>query len=56
MKLFQRFYRARNSRAEGLGLGLYLSRQFVQMHGGRIWVESVEGVGSTFALALPLRQ
>ena len=56
VKLFQRFYRARNSRAEGLGLGLYLSRQFVQMHGGRIWVDSVEGVGSTFALALPLRQ
>ncbi|NTW98162.1 MAG: GAF domain-containing protein, partial [Oscillochloris sp.] len=36
-KLFQRFYRARNQRAEGLGLGLYLSRQFVQMHRGVIW-------------------
>jgi two-component system phosphate regulon sensor histidine kinase PhoR len=55
-RLFQRFYRARSSRAEGLGLGLYLSRQFVQMHGGRIWVESAEGLGSTFLLALPLRQ
>lgn len=53
-KLFQRFYRARSGRAEGLGLGLYLSRQFVQMHGGRIWVESIEGAGSTFAFALPL--
>jgi two-component system phosphate regulon sensor histidine kinase PhoR len=55
-KLFQRYYRARSSRAEGLGLGLYLSRQFVQMHGGRIWVESSEGAGSTFAFNLPLEQ
>lgn len=55
-KLFQRFYRARNSRAEGLGLGLYLSRQFVQMHGGRIWVESVEDAGSSFCFTLPLTQ
>jgi two-component system, OmpR family, phosphate regulon sensor histidine kinase PhoR len=53
-RLFQRYYRARNSRAEGLGLGLYLSRQFVQMHGGQIWVESDEGAGSTFAFTLPL--
>jgi two-component system phosphate regulon sensor histidine kinase PhoR len=55
-KLFQRYYRVRSSRAEGLGLGLYLSRQFVQMHGGRIWVESAEGAGSTFAFILPLEQ
>ncbi|NNJ12249.1 GAF domain-containing protein [Chloroflexales bacterium ZM16-3] len=53
-KLFQRFYRARSHRAEGLGLGLYLSRQFVQMHHGAIWVESVEGSGSTFSFALPM--
>ncbi len=55
-RLFQRYYRARNSRAEGLGLGLYLSRQFVQMHGGRIWVESVENAGSSFVFTLPLQQ
>ncbi len=55
-RLFQRYYRARNSRAEGLGLGLYLSRQFVQMHGGRIWVESVEDAGSSFVFTLPLQQ
>src|SRR5690606_37356697 len=48
-KLFHRYYRVRSSRAEGLGLGLCLSRQFVLMHGGRIWVESAEGAGSTFA-------
>jgi two-component system phosphate regulon sensor histidine kinase PhoR len=53
-KLFQRFYRARSHRAEGLGLGLYLSRQFVQMHRGLIWVESVEGAGSTFSFSLPI--
>jgi two-component system phosphate regulon sensor histidine kinase PhoR len=55
-RLFQRYYRGRNSRAEGLGLGLYLSRQFVQMHGGRIWVESVEDAGSSFVFTLPLQQ
>jgi two-component system, OmpR family, phosphate regulon sensor histidine kinase PhoR len=53
--LFRRFFRARSYRAEGLGLGLYLSRQFIEMHGGRIWVESVVGVGSTFSFVLPLR-
>lgn len=53
-RLFQRYYRVRSSRTEGLGLGLYLSRQFVQMHGGRIWVESNEDIGSTFAFVLPL--
>lgn len=53
-RLFQRYYRARSRRAEGLGLGLYLSHQFVAMHGGRIWVESGDGSGSTFAFALPI--
>jgi two-component system, OmpR family, phosphate regulon sensor histidine kinase PhoR len=54
VKLFQRFYRARSHRAEGLGLGLYLSRQFVQMHRGVIWLDSIEGAGSTFSFALPM--
>ena len=53
-RLFQRFYRARSYRAEGLGLGLYLSRQFVWLHGGQIWFESSEGDGSTFSFVLPL--
>jgi two-component system phosphate regulon sensor histidine kinase PhoR len=53
-RLFQRFYRARRHRAEGLGLGLYLSRHFVLMHGGTIDVESSEGQGSTFWFTLPL--
>ncbi len=54
-RLFERYYRAGNRRkAEGLGLGLYLSRHFVQMHGGRIWIESSEGQGSTFYFTLPM--
>jgi signal transduction histidine kinase len=44
------------ARAEGTGLGLPLSRKFVELHGGRLWAESEVGVGSTFTVRLPLRR
>ena len=54
--LFQRFYRAStlDRSISGFGIGLYLTKELVQGHGGRIWVETTKGVGSTFFVALPL--
>ncbi len=53
-RLFQRYYRTEAGREQrGLGLGLYITRQLVEAHGGRIWVESRLGEGSTFAFSLP---
>jgi signal transduction histidine kinase len=55
-KIFQRFYQVEahlTRRHGGLGLGLSIARDMVEMHGGKIWVESVEARGSRFTIQLP---
>ncbi len=55
-KIFERFYRVDTSdgcQVYGHGLGLYIARRFVELQGGRIWVQSKQGIGSCFSFTLP---
>lgn len=52
--LFDRFWQAKQTRRLGTGLGLSIAKAIVEAHGGRVWVESQLGAGSTFAFTLPL--
>jgi len=57
--VFERFYRARRQRdeeVEGTGLGLAIAHGIVELHGGRIWAQSVEPHGTRLCVGLPLRQ
>lgn len=56
-QLFRRFFRAENAEAlgvSGLGISLFTAREILELHGGRIEVDSAEGRGSTFRICLPL--
>jgi signal transduction histidine kinase len=57
-KLFQEFQQADNTitrKKGGTGLGLAISKRIIEMHGGRIWIDSAIGQGSTFSFTLPVR-
>jgi len=53
-RLFQRHWQSRATAARGSGLGLYIAKGLVEAHGGRLWVDSTLGAGSTFTFTLPL--
>jgi two-component system sensor histidine kinase BaeS len=56
-RIFERFHRVDEARSRargGAGLGLAIVRRLVELHGGRVWADSVEGEGATFTFALPL--
>jgi signal transduction histidine kinase len=56
-RVFEKFYQTEEAaKVEGLGLGLYISKQIIEAHGGRIWATSKVGEGSTFGFTLPLGQ
>jgi signal transduction histidine kinase len=57
-RIFEQFHQVDNSNTKargGTGLGLAIAKQIIEMHGGRIWVESAIGKGSTFQMELPTR-
>jgi len=52
--LFERFYRVRGEKATGTGLGLFICKQIIEAHRGKIWAESTPGQGTTFFIELPI--
>ena len=57
VNLFQKFYRVKNKKTEdiiGTGLGLWITLEIIKRMGGKITLESIEGVGSHFTIYLPL--
>ena len=54
--IFERFYRVRTEKATGTWLGLYICRQIIEAHRGKIWAESDPGQGTTFFIELPVNQ
>ena len=54
--IFDRFYRVPGQSTSGTGLGLFICKQIILAHKGKIWVESAQGEGTTFHIVLPIRQ
>lgn len=52
--IFDIFYQVKEGMVKGFGLGLYISKEIVTLHGGKIWVASKKGAGSTFYFSLPI--
>ena len=54
--IFKRYFRVENQamQFQGMGIGLFISNEFIKRHGGRMWVESKPGKGSTFYFSIPL--